>query len=705
MKLGNTHYRAASWWITWADLEWPDEELVTKIKRRADTAAETGVNCFVIFGAHFRWDYLPFWTRLHDMFAVIADELRQRDIQLFDHHSSVLTHRPRNSDDAWSVWKRNRHHVPFYPSMDVAATWTFEGQLLNDWRMIDVETDEPCFLEFYTAEQFCMNNPHFRKAYQSYVKRLVAETGVSGLMSDDAIFYDGWRVCGCQWCRQRFQNEYGHALPPTTDLSFWGNRDSEAFKDWIDMRFRSSADFLGVVQEVLPPDFPLMACCSSSDSSGASASGMTYQGFIKNSNMVMLEMCGSTPSLQGTWDERIASQLLHLSIARDNHCPCFGLGYGFSREPAFFIWALNKFLGSDTWFSTLKGRLGMPNSETAELPDDPELVGEGFTWEKKYPHLFQGKADTRTAVLFSRGTRDYYGQIHEDYVRDYHDTCNVLMKSKLNFEVVTDIPAVEDWGILVMSSVMCLSKEQREKLLEYMTGGGIVVATGPLGSRDERARLLEDFWLETHGLEATINEPQRHGAFPPYTNTEAEIAECMISHKGQRIEDGQWVDIKIGDGRLLWCPNRMGDDTRQPALAEIVENNETHEDYRVTRSPEEWYLRSFRDGGRILFHGLPSQVATEAHPVLRKRYIAHDEEIVDRIHYKELAAASLAMEFTETPVAISVYSPDLAEPRVIKPETTGKTNAIEIDLSGIKRYFVVEVTLAGHPAGGISQPL
>lgn len=335
MKSQNEHYRAVSWWITWPDLGWPDEELVTKIKQRADKAAESGVNCAIIFGSHFRWDYLPFWSRLHDMFAFIAEELHQRDIQLFDHHSAVLTHRPRNPEDAWAVWRRNRHHVPFYPSMDVAATWTFEGDFLNDWRMLDVETGEPCFLTFYTAEQFCMNNPHFRTAYQEYVKRLLADTGIDGLMSDDGIFYDGWRVCGCRWCRERFQQEYGHSLPPTDDYSFWGNRESEAFKDWIEMRFRSSADFLGAVKETLPPDFPLMACCSTSDGSRLPSVGMTYQDFINNSNMVMLEMCGSTPDLDGTWDKRIASQLLHLGIARDNKCPCFGLGYGFSPEPAF----------------------------------------------------------------------------------------------------------------------------------------------------------------------------------------------------------------------------------------------------------------------------------------------------------------------------------------------------------------------------------
>jgi hypothetical protein len=695
MKKPDEHYRAVSWWMTWRDLEWPDEGIADKMKRRADRAAEAGVNCAVIFGTHFRWDYMPLWSRLHDMFTFIADELHQRDIMLFDHHSAVLTHRPRNMEDAWSIWRRNRHHVPFYPSIDEASQWTFEGKRINDWRMIDVETGEPSFLPFYVAEEFCINNPHFIKAYQGYVRRLVKETGIDGLMSDDGIFYDGWRACGCRWCRQRFQNEYGHSLPPTDDRSFWGKRDSEAFKDWIEMRFCSSSDFLGAVREVLDPDFPLMACCSTSEANNLPSVGMTYQDFIKSCSLIMLEMCGSTPGLDGTWDGRISSQLLHLGIARDNNCPCFGLGYAFSTEPAFFIWAFNKFLGSDTWFSTLKGRLGMPDSELEDLPDDPDLVGEGFTWEKDHPHLFTGKPDTQTAVFFSRSTRDYYGQIPGDYVLDYQTTCSELMKGKVNFEVVTEIPDVRKWGILVMGSVVCLSREEAEKLHEYLRGGGIIVATGMLGLRDGRAVPVEKPWLEKYGIELSVDEPERAAGFPPYDGIEPIVAECRGLFKGREVEEEEWIHVKAGEGQLFWCPSRIGAGKHDFHLVEIVSENEMQRSYAVEKSPEGWYLRTFRDGGRILIHGLPAKIKIETHPKLKKRYISNDEEIVYKLRYEELRSYAITMAFSKTPASITVYSPDLEKPRIV--EFSGKTgrNAkggqVDIDLSGISRYFVVEI--------------
>jgi hypothetical protein len=110
------------------------------------------------------------------------------------------------------------------------------------------------------------------------------------------------------------------------------------------------------VRAALPAGFPLLTCCSTSDGPTLPALGMSYQDFIRSCDHVLLEMVGSTPSINGTWDSSIPSQLLHLGIARDAGVPCLGLGYGFFKDTAFFTWELNKLLGSDCQFSTLKGR-------------------------------------------------------------------------------------------------------------------------------------------------------------------------------------------------------------------------------------------------------------------------------------------------------------------------------------------------------------
>ena len=687
----NQRYRAISWWLDWNDMGWPNQAIVDKIHRRADQAAEASVNCVMIFGMHFRWDHMPLWDRLHDLLAYTVEELHARQVAVFDHHSSVLTHRPRSRADAWDIDRRNRHHVPFYPSIATAATWTFEGQPINDWRMLDVETGQPVYLPTYTAEQFCMNNPQFQHAYQSYVRKLLRETGIDGLMSDDNIHYAGWRTCGCQWCRQRFLRDFGRQLPAVSDTTFWGNRDSEAFKDWIAMRFEDSGQFLSLVKAVLPTGFPLLSCCSTSDYAAAPSSGMTYQEYIKHCSMVMLEMCGNTPNLAGTWHGHMASQMLHLAIARDSASPCLGLGYGFFPDSAFFVWALNKFLGGDTWFSTLPGRLAGPPGDLSSLADDPQLVGEGFRWEQAHPDLFAGQSGAEVAVFFSRATRDYYGQSHQDYTLDYHLTCSALVEASIDFAVVTRIPTAADWPVLILGCAVRLSSDEITALEAYLRTGGSVLAFGPCGLRDQRARPMPNPWLEQHGIDLQVDEPARSPSFPPYIHQPAQATHCNGSHQGTSLNPEDWIQIKVGEGVLHWSSFRPQIDparfTLASRLAGIVESlppGPVH----LGQTPPGWALRQFKDKQSICLIGLPKQVITIPHATIMNAFAR--EAIIERLSYTDLDSPSLRVELAFRPASIRLHSPDLDGPREVKSDGS----IANIDLSGISRFFVVQITTA-----------
>jgi hypothetical protein len=646
----------------------------------------------MIFGMHLRWDHMPLWDRLHDLLAYTVEELHDRQIAVFDHHSSVLVHRPRTREDAWDIYRRNRHHVPFYPSIETAATWTFEGHPINEWRMIDVETGQAAFLPNYTAEQFCMNNPDFRHAYQTYVRKLIRETGIDGLMSDDNIHYGGWRTCACRWCKERFLRDYGHELPPVSDERFWGNRESEAFKDWIDMRFQDSGGFLGCVQEALPEGFPLLSCCSTSDYAAAPSSGLTYQEYIKHCNVVMLEMCGNTPNLKGTWNEQMASQMLHLAIARDRASPCLGLGYGFFPDTGFFVWALNKFLGADTWFSTLPARLAGPPDEIARLAEDPELVAEGFCWEKAYPYLFAAQPDTDLAVFFSRSTRDYYGQTHQDYTLDYHLTCSALVDASIDFEVVTTIPKPGQYPVLVLGSANCLSEDEIACLETYLRAGGNVIAFGPTGVRDQRARLVPTPWLERYAIHMLVEEPERIPSFPPYIHQAKQAARCTGFLDEAHIEPADWVAVEIGAGRLHWSPGRVQSDAKEFNLAARIASILPEKSEHVLKMPSGWALRRFKDGEHIYLIGLPKKVVSIPHDRISDAF--RKESIVERIEYLPLDTESLIIQFEHSPASIRVYSPDLSEPREFKWGGALADKTSTIDLSGICRFFVIQIKVA-----------
>ncbi len=593
-----------SWWLRWEDLAWPEPELKDKIRRRADLLAKNKATCAVIFGAHFRWDYMPLWSVLHDMFHFMAEELHSRGIQLFDHHSAVLTHRWHTMEERNEMYRRNRHHIPFCPSRDIAAEWRWNGKLLNDWRMIDTTNGEPVFIKGYTAEQFCMNNPDFTDSYCAYAKKLIAESGIDGLICDDAFFNLRFYQCACPYCVAKF----GEALPPASDLNFWGNWSNPLFLKWIRMRYQSVVDFNHRVRLALPEGFPLANCCSGSTSSASNENALSYEEFAKDANLVELEMCGNTPNLDGSFSGQIADQLHHLAVAERHGHSCIGLGYAYTANGADFIWALNKFLGADVWFSMLTHRLGLPDDELARMPDDSELVGNGFSFEAEHPEWFSGTRAGEVALLFSRNTRDSYGGYMADYSLDYRKGCSWMFEHGYDTDVVLEIPAPESrYSVLVLASAASLSEAERLALRNWLNAGKTVVACGPLGVFDENGRRDPMF------PEIRLPEIVRMPRFPHDTWDKVEPARCE--------NEPVWRELTKN---LFWHPQRM-----QDGLALNMPF--------PGAGQKGWYLRKFRDGlGRLLIHGIVSRYDLKLDDALEaKRSHRNNNSILTEILPKE----------------------------------------------------------------------
>ena len=248
--------RFVSWWIQWSDLNWPNPDNFDAIRRRADLMAESNASTALVFGTHFRWDWLPYWEILHDYLATVADELHRRGLKLFDHHSTVLIHRYDTREEMRNVILHSQPHLPFSPSREAAATWTFRGRRLNDWRTVDTVTRRTLYYPQYAAEGFCHRNPEFMDSYREYVKKLLADTHVDGLMCDDAQHFMHYRSCACPVCLAAFRERAGIELPDADDATFWGNWDNPAWKMWIDLRYEATTEFQRAVRSVLPPDFP-----------------------------------------------------------------------------------------------------------------------------------------------------------------------------------------------------------------------------------------------------------------------------------------------------------------------------------------------------------------------------------------------------------------------------------------------------------------
>ena len=491
----NGKYRMASWWVLWRDLDWPSPDNQDRIRRRADAMAESGVNAAVIFGAHFRWDFMPYWTMLHDYLATVGSELRARGVALFDHHSGTLVHRYDTREEWHNVKLNSIPHLPFSPDRTSAAAWKYKGSYLNDWRMIDLQTGKPVWHEQYTAEEFCFNNPDFREAYLDYLRRLLKESAIDGLMADDFIYFNGYRSCGCRCCRKIFRDRFGFELPDFSDRAFWCNWDNPDWCAYLDMRYESNGDMLSAIHSVLPSaDYPLMSCCSGSSTGFCNNTAQDIRQFLRGCNLVHLEMCGDIPP----WKEalktpmprsssipmRIAAAGHHHTAGQKADAECVGLGYAFFEQPSGVIWALNKFLGAGTWLSTLKGRLGLPEHILDAMPEEPGLVRKFYRFEAEHPELFCGRPLASIRVYFSYETRNhtFYGNLEYGYPKEFCDTVSTLMENGISPEVVFSPPEyTEEIPVLILPGAVRMTEEEVAGFRKFLADGGTIFATGPCG--------------------------------------------------------------------------------------------------------------------------------------------------------------------------------------------------------------------------------
>ena len=474
-RMMNKNYRALSWWIEWADLELGNPGNHDKIRCRADSFAEASADTAVIFGTHFRWDFLPYWHIVHDYLAEVASALNERGIVLFDHHSATLTHRFNSPGETREAMLNMSHHLPWAPSPEAAADWKFNGEFLNSWRCIDARTGQPAAIPQYYAQQFCINHPGFRAAYCEYLKRLLSESGISGLMCDDMIYFGGFYTCACEHCRRKLSFE----LPESSDVSFWGNWGDSRWIEYLTMRRHSIGEFISMVKAALPKDFPLMSCCTSGAFGGNNYSAQSIHEFARGDNLINLEICGDNPA---SVPVRLAGGSYQAGAAKKYQLSVIAIGYGFFPDSAGHLWALNHMTGFSTWFSTLNGRLGLSKEILAALPGDAAPIAGAFKFEKEHPELFTEPLEYECAVYFSEKTKtdSYFGVCEEGATKDYRDLIRILFSTGIRAETVFDFP--EDAGqcpCVVMPSAAVLSEDEQSAMKRYLTSGGVILRFGP----------------------------------------------------------------------------------------------------------------------------------------------------------------------------------------------------------------------------------
>lgn len=395
------------------------------IRRRADAFAKADVDAVIQFGFHFRFDFAPYFGALHGLFADIADTLHERGIKFLDHYSCNLLARPNSWEERLSYHTHQRHHVDLYPDPIAAETAGYSGYRFRDLCEIDLVTGGPAYTPSYQAELSCHNNPNFLAMHAAYLKRLFSEVPLDGVQTDDMCLYNYFRSCGCEFCRERFRREYGHELPPLTEVDFWGetsevldiwgntpgdpitwgNYDNPAFRDWVQMRYQSNADHLKMVKEIIGPEKVLMTCCSTSAPQILNSMGLSYESFIESCDWAGLENCGLGADTV-KWENIEPEAMLQKAIALakpNGPAATVACSYTIYDDGAYLGWSLARFWGVTNWISTLTTGLLEDPGDTKE---EAELIAPYNNWERQHETSGDAEDVVDVRVAFLRANRD-----------------------------------------------------------------------------------------------------------------------------------------------------------------------------------------------------------------------------------------------------------------------------------------------------------
>ncbi len=681
------HYRTVSWWLTWEDLDFPNSGIVKKMRARARACHEAGVEMVIIFGCHFRWDFVCCFDTVHALIRCVVEACHEYGIKVIDHHSATLTHRPRAWDGREQTFMRNHHHVPFTPDREVAAYLQYNGTFLNAWRERRADDGEPGFVTAYQAELFCTNNPDFIAAYSNYVARLFRETGIDGVMSDDVGHYSHWAGCGCTFCRQAFRARTGHTLPEANDWNFWGNFDNPEFRRWVRLRHESGRDFLTAVRQAIPRDALLTSCCSGSIDKSRDPGAMDMAIWHSALNMLMLEMCGSLASSGSRgMAGRAADIALQHSIARTGGLPVLGLGYAYYPDEAFLIWSFDRFFNNDVWISSHKTRLGIDGAEQQKLPDEPVMVAEAFNYEKKYADIFEVEDMNAVALYYSSASRSFNGDAHEDYARGMIELARELYGANVAFTVVCEVPDPARTAWLVVNDADCLDDAELLALDAYRAQGGHVILCGLFGNRDASGDDRKTPALARCGITQRRPEIARgvlnfRDFFEPWGWDVHRAIPTRVEFSGAAgvpVEDG----VYRLDERLYWRPERMHGDAERTGLRRWLETRLPPPPVTV-EAPRGVLHKLYRavNNGYVI-HFMPTDWSVVPHEYLR--FQGQGARITREIHYAPLSGSvTLQGNFREA----ELYSPDCpaVRPLVVKD---GRTVA---ELASLKRFFSIRL--------------
>ena len=330
----------------------------------------------------------------------------------------------------------------------------------------------------------CYNSP-YRQALYALSKEIVGDLGFDGIWFDGSTFSNHnthpmfQPACCCDYCRKRFLQDTGLAIPTKVDF------ESRTFRRFLQWRYDVLMEIWRGVVDAAREANPQAT--------------VAFNNYRRRNSGVRL-----------SWNTAIPLRRLDLDAVMS--CELDGF-YGQADIQMKICRAMGGRKGLETWIAAGDYEVWVPdvdplNHVQASLgclsaggmlavgvgQSSPSYVQGLFrklrsTLEPRMPYL-GGDPIRYAATLVSQQSMDYDGQNDPTNSWDAaHGVNELLQHAHLLSEVVFDDHVergdVSKFPVLVLGNASCLSEVQAKQITEYVKRGGVLIATHQAGEKDE----------------------------------------------------------------------------------------------------------------------------------------------------------------------------------------------------------------------------
>jgi hypothetical protein len=386
--------------------------------------------------------------------------------------------------------------------------------------------------------------------FNARVARL-AQTAVDGLWGDVPLLSDivGVWPCTNRSCNARFKQDTGLDAPIAAD---WND---PRFARWVAWRHRLIWDLEQRIVDSAKrarADFEIIIETVTMDYSGATVQGLdgAHADDGRIHRVWEIDAVSDATAMRGASDNDWFSMAMMMKHARgaSSPRPAWVFCYGLDEDDAEHTMGLAIATGCSPY-------------ET-KIPEINTSVGSAyrkrmFGWLARHPELLLSRSASTTALVYSSVSRDVVDRargvslytstnaadplwwttededsaLESDYVADYRGFGKMLFQRHVPFEVLTMPHLTPDslaaCDVVVAPSLAALGQPALDALRSWVEARGTLVLTGgEAGSRDDDA--------------APRGGPR------------------LLEALGVAGTAGAWVDKKVGAGRVLYSPERVG---------------------------------------------------------------------------------------------------------------------------------------------------